>query len=42
MGMDRVLLTVQKGNLPSQKVILANDGELEKESEKYRYDWIEL
>lgn len=42
MGMDRVLLTGQKGNLPSQRVILANGGALEKESEKYWYYWIKL
>ena len=35
MGMNRVLLTVQKENLPSRKVILANGGVLEKKNKKY-------
>lgn len=42
MGMDKALITTNKDNLASQKVIHANGGLMEKENEKYRYFWVHL
>ena len=42
MGMDKALITTNKDNLASQKVIHANGGLMEKENEKFRYFWVHL
>ena len=42
MGMGKALITTNKDNLVSQKVIHANGGQMEKENEKYRYFWVHL
>ena len=42
MGIDRLLLTIQNGNLPSLHVALANGGKIEKTTEERSYVWITL
>lgn len=42
MGMGKVLITINKDNLASQKVIHANGGLMEKENKKFIYFWIHL
>jgi predicted acetyltransferase len=42
VGVDRALLTIQKDNIPSIKVALANKGVIEKSSDNLHYIWIEV
>lgn len=42
MGLDKVLLTIEKENIVSQKVIRANGGLIDRESDKFKYFWIYL
>jgi predicted acetyltransferase len=41
IGVDRALLTIQKDNIPSVKVALANKGVIEKSNDNLHYIWIE-
>lgn len=42
MGMEKVLLTIDKENIASRKVALANGGNMEKETDESVYYWITI
>ncbi len=42
LGIEKILLTIRKANVPSRQVALANGGRIEQETDERYYIWIDL
>ncbi|MBP3567922.1 MAG: GNAT family N-acetyltransferase [Lachnospiraceae bacterium] len=42
LGIERMLLTIHKDNLPSRQVALANGGRIDRETDERYYIWIDV
>lgn len=42
LGIEKMLLTIRKTNVPSRQVALANGGRIERENEERYYIWIDV